>query len=54
MGAVLAQQTDQWAEQRRYLGLEALKQARAVLTDRQTATLTEEVATDLIAGAISA
>ena len=29
IGAVLAEQHDEWAEQRRYLGLEALKQARA-------------------------
>ena len=28
MGAVLAQQTDQWAEQRRYLGLNLLAQCR--------------------------
>ena len=54
VGAVLAEQHDEWAEQRRYLGLEALKHARAVLTDRENATFVEEVNTDLIAGAISA
>jgi len=54
VGAVLAEQHDEWAEQRRYLGLEALKNARAVLTDRESVTPTEEVPTDLIAGAINA
>ena len=54
VGAVLAEQHDEWAEQRRYLGLEALKNARAVLTGRTTEKLTEEVTTDLIAGAINA
>jgi transposase-like protein len=54
VGAVLAEQHDEWAEQRRYLGLEALKNARAVLTDRESDTQTEEVNTDLIAGAINA
>ena len=54
VGAVLAEQHDEWAEQRRYLGLDALKQARAALADRERVTLTEEVNTDLIAGAISA
>ena len=39
---------------RRYLGLEALKNARAVLTDRTTDDQPEEVTTDLIAGAINA
>ena len=52
VGAVLAEQHDEWAEERRYLGLEALKNARAVLTDRVTDTQTEEVTTHLIAGAI--
>jgi transposase-like protein len=32
VGAVLAEQHDEWAEQRRYLGLEALARSRAVLT----------------------
>ena len=54
VGAVLAEQHDEWAEQRRYLGLEALKNARAVLTSRATKNDPEEVATDLIAGAINA
>ena len=54
VGAVLAEQHDEWAEQRRYLGLEALKNARAVLTDRASDTPTEEVSTELVANAINA
>ena len=54
VGAVLAEQHDEWAEQRRYLGLEALKNARAVLTARTTNDHDKEVHTALIAGAINA
>jgi transposase-like protein len=54
VGAVLAEQHDEWTEQRRYLGLEALRNARAVLTARVTDDQPEEVDTDLIAGAINA
>ena len=54
VGAVLAEQHDEWAEQRRYLGLEVLSRARAVLTAQQEEPDVEEVATDLVAGAISA
>jgi transposase-like protein len=54
VGAVLAEQHDEWAEQRRYLGLEALKNARAVLTDRTSKDQPEEVNTDLVAGVITA
>ena len=54
VGAVLAEQHDEWAEQRRYLGLEALKNARAVLTARESEAQPQEVTTDLITNAISA
>ena len=53
VGAVLAEQHDEWAEQRRYLGLEALKNAREVLTAREATDHIEEASTDLIAGAIT-
>ena len=36
VGAVLAEQTDEWAEGRRYLGLEILTRSRLTLTDRET------------------
>src|SRR5215204_3914446 len=51
VGAVLAEQHDEWAEQRRYLGLEALKNARAILTARTTDHHDKEAHTALIAGA---
>lgn len=51
VGAVLAEQHDEWVEQRRYLGLDLLKQCRTALT----ATVTDEKEETLtIAGAISA
>ena len=50
VGAVLAEQHDEWAEQRRYLGLDILTRSRAVLT-----TTDPEEATHLaIASALSA
>jgi putative transposase len=50
VGAVLAEQHDEWAEQRRYLGLDVLARSRTVLT-----TPDPEEATHLaIAGALSA
>lgn len=55
IGAVLAEQHDEWAEQRRYLGVEALTTAQAVLTKRLTAqTNTEGENTPEIAAAPAA
>ena len=51
VGAVLAEQHDEWVEQRRYLGLELLKQCRAALATTPSDDK-EEPAT--ILGAISA
>ena len=53
VGAVLAEQHDEWAEQRRYLGLEALANARKVLADRTIDDPAKEVSTDLIGAAIT-
>ena len=45
VGAVLAEQTDEWAEGRRYLGLDVLARCRLNLVPD---TSTEEVATDAL------
>lgn len=47
IGAVLAEQTDEWAEGRRYLGLEVLNRCRLTLTT-DTTTTTETITDPLI------
>src|SRR5207237_4090450 len=42
VGAVLAEQTDEWTESRRYMGLELLNKARLTLIDGQPAAETTE------------
>jgi transposase-like protein len=42
VGAVLAEQTDEWTEQRRYMGIEILTKARLTLIDGDTPTTTTE------------
>lgn len=51
VGAVLAEQHDEWADGRRYLGLEVLGRSRLALVS--TDTQEKEKATDTV-GAISA
>jgi transposase-like protein len=51
VGAVLAEQHDEWAEGRRYLGLDVLARSRISLLDRDT---TEEVSDPVTPEAISA
>jgi Transposase and inactivated derivatives len=46
VGAVLAEQHDEWAEQRRYLGVDALAAAQAVLTARTTDQSQENITTE--------
>jgi len=50
IGAVLAEQHDEWAEQRRYLGLELMARCRLILEPKKT----EEVITTTIPGTLSA
>jgi putative transposase len=48
VGAVLAEQHDEWTEGRRYLGLDVLARSRATLTPASTSTRTEVIpASDL-------
>ena len=54
IGAVLAEQHDEWAEQRRYLGLDVLARCRAVLNPTDTSTSPEGAAIDTVMGALSA
>jgi putative transposase len=42
VGAVLAEQTDEWTEQRRYMGIELLTKARLTLVDGDTPSDTTE------------
>lgn len=48
IGAVLAEQTDEWAEGRRYLGLEVLGRCRLTLTEPSTDHATEVTDDDLM------
>ncbi len=48
IGAVLAEQTDEWAEGRRYLGLEVLGRCRLTLTTDTDTSSTTEVTTDAL------
>ena len=48
VGAVLAEQTDEWAEGRRYLGLDVLARARVTLVCDATSSTEEVTSTDTI------
>ena len=52
---MLAEQHDEWAEQRRYLGIEALTAAQAVLVTRTTEPPKEDTSIEpAIAGELTA
>ena len=46
VGAVLAEQTDEWTEARRYMGLELLNKARLAVLDGEPTDLPDTTATD--------
>jgi hypothetical protein len=48
VGAVLAEQHDEWAEGRRYLGLDVLARARVTLVPDNATSTEEETTTDTI------
>jgi len=54
IGAVLAEQHDEWAEQRRYIGLDVLARCRAVLNPTDSTTSPQGAAIDTVIGALSA
>jgi len=49
VGAVLAEQTDEWTEQRRYMGVELLTKARLTLADTDPPTNTQPNQAELAA-----
>jgi transposase-like protein len=54
VGAVLAEQHDEWIEVRRYLGLDVLARARTVLTDPPTTSSTNQESEAMAAAALTA
>ena len=54
IGAVLAEQHDEWIEARRYLGLDVLTRSRAVLTETTEPTTDKPTKEDLTPAALTA
>jgi len=54
IGAVLAEQHDEWIEARRYLGLDVLARSRAVLTNATEPTTDKPTKEDLTPAALTA